>query len=298
MTRLVERSRAISSDLPISAMWPVAGGRSLAFGPRPLVMGIVNVTPDSFSDGGLHFERRAAVEAALRMLEERADIIDIGGESTRPGAEPVDASEELERVIPVIEEVVRRSDAVISVDTMKAAVAREALRAGASIVNDVTSLRHDPEMAGIVRQSGAGVILMHMRGTPKTMQEDIRFGNLMAEVSSELGEGVDLALAGGIERASILIDPGIGFGKTFEQNLEILARCHELRAVAPVVIGASRKGFIGQLTGQPGGAPRMAGSLAALAAAARRGVAVVRVHDVKASVDFLRVFLAIEGSGA
>ena len=222
-------------------------------------MGIVNVTPDSFSDGGVHFERDVAVEAALLMEENGAAIVDVGGESTRPGSDPTPLDEELARVVPVIEEIRRRSGVAISVDTRKAAVAKAAIAAGADIVNDVSALRHDPGLAAAVRDAGVPVILMHMRGTPKTMQESIHFDDLMGEIHAELGERRAAAIAAGIDPSLIWVDPGIGFGKTFEQNLEILARSAELADLGPVVIGASRKGFIGQITGRPGGRPRMAG---------------------------------------
>ena len=261
-------------------------------------MGILNVTPDSFSDGGVHFDRTTAIQAAMRMEEDGAEIVDVGGESTRPGSEAVSIEEELERVVPVIEAIRKRSGMRVSVDTRKARVAEAALDAGADMVNDVSALRHDPELRALVATRNVPVILMHMRGEPRTMQHDIHFHDLMSEVARELTGWRDEAIAGGIAAENILIDPGIGFGKTFAHNLEILARCRELTDIAPVVIGASRKAFIGHLTGQPSGPSRAAGSLAAVAAAHRGGAAIVRVHDVRETVDFLKVLNAIEPSSA
>ncbi|MEO8033929.1 MAG: dihydropteroate synthase [Acidobacteriota bacterium] len=262
--------------------------------PMPLVMGILNVTPDSFSDGGVHYAPAAAIEAAMRMVEEGAAIIDIGGESTRPGAGAVTVEQELARVAPVIEEIRRRNAIPISLDTRKAAVARAGLAAGANVINDVSSLRFDPEMAEVVAAHRVPVILMHMRGEPETMQQMTDYDEVVNDVASELAGFRDRAVAAGIDPARILVDPGIGFAKTFEQNLELLARCGELRSIGPVVIGASRKAFVGHLTGRPSGMARMAGSLAAVASAFRGKAAVVRVHDVRETVDFLKVMRAIE----
>jgi dihydropteroate synthase len=272
----------------------LTGGRSLDLTRGPLVMGIVNVTPDSFSDGGLHFDRGRAIEAALRMVEEGAAVVDVGGESTRPGSDPVPIDSELERVVPVIEGIRAESAVAISVDTRNAAVASAALEKGADIVNDVSALRHDPSMCELIVRSGAAVILMHMQGEPKTMQQDPRYGDVVADVGRELAGWRDEVIAVGGRLSQVLVDPGIGFGKTFDHNLELLARCGELTSIAPLVIGASRKAFIGHHTGQDAGAGRMAGSLAAVAAAHRGGAAMVRVHDVRESVDFLKVLSAIE----
>ena len=272
---------------------PVPGSPLIADRLSLLVMGIVNVTPDSFSDGGVHFDRQRAIEAALRMEKDGADIVDVGGESTRPGSEAVSVDEELSRVIPVIEGIRARSAVRVSVDTRKAGVAAAALDAGAGIVNDATALR-DPELRALVAERGVPVILMHMRGEPKTMQETIDFDDVVADVARELQGWRDDAVAAGVSRENILVDPGIGFGKTFEHNLGLLARCDEFRSIAPVVIGASRKAFIGHITGQPGGAARLPGSLAAVAAAYKGRAAIVRVHDVRETVDFLKVLQAIE----
>ena len=263
-------------------------------GRPPAVMGILNITPDSFSDGGVHFDQSKAVHAALQMEEDGAAIIDIGGESTRPGAEPLVAQVEIDRVLPVIEQIRRRSAVTISIDTRKAAVAEEAIGVGADLVNDVSAMRYSSGMAAVVAKSGVPVILMHMRGEPSTMQQFAVYDDVVNDVGRELSSMIDDAVAAGVDREKILVDPGIGFAKTFDQNLELLARAHELTALGPVVIGASRKAFIGHLTGRPSGPDRALGSLAAVAAAQRAGAAIVRVHDVRATVDFLKVLLAIE----
>ena len=260
----------------------------------PAVMGILNITPDSFSDGGVHFDQSKAVHAALQMEEDGAAIIDIGGESTPPRAEPLAAQIEIDRVVPVIEQIRRRSAVTISIDTRKATVAEEAIRAGANLVNDVSAMRYSAGMAAVVAKSGVPVILMHMRGEPATMQTFAVYDDVVTDVGRELSSMIDDAVAAGVDREKILIDPGIGFAKTFDQNLELLARAHELTPLGPVVIGASRKAFIGHLTGRPSGPDRALGSLAAVAAAQRAGAAIVRVHDVRATVDFLKVLLAIE----
>ena len=267
--------------------------RRLELRRAPLIMGILNVTPDSFSDGGVHFEQSKAVHAAMVMEEEGAAVIDIGGESTRPGSEGVSAEEEMQRTVPVIEQIRRRSDIPISIDTRKAAVAEAALKAGADIINDVSALRADEEMAPLAARSGVPVILMHMRGEPRNMQQQAIYDDVVDEVARELHTFREEAVTAGVASSQILVDPGIGFAKTFEHNLELLARCAELRDIAPLVIGASRKAFIGHLTGRPSGAERAVGSLAAVAASFRGGAAMVRVHDVRATADFLKVLTAI-----
>ena len=259
-----------------------------------MVMGILNVTPDSFSDGGVHFDQSKAVHAAMQMEEDGASIIDIGGESTRPGAEAVPADDEIGRVAPVIEQIRRRSNVVISIDTTKAAVAEAALTAGADMLNDVSALRDDPAMLPFAARSRVPIVLMHRRGDPRTMQQLTKYDDVVDDVATELRGFVTRAIDGGVDASQILVDPGIGFAKNGEQNLEILARCGEFRAIAPVVIGASRKAFIGNLTGRPAGPDRMVGSLAAVAAAFRGGAAIVRVHDVRQTVDFLKVIAAID----
>ena len=281
-----------SSLIPHPSSLRLPRGRTLRIG-GPAVMGILNVTPDSFSDGGAHFDRVKAVDAALRMESEGAAIVDVGGESTRPGAEPVSAEAEIERVVPVIEEIRRRSDVPISIDTMKSNVAEMALQAGADMINDVSALRADTAMRALAARSGVPVILMHMRGEPRTMQKHIQYDDVVSDVARELTVFRDQAIAAGIDSAQIFIDPGIGFGKTFEHNLELLARAQELTSIAPLVIGASRKAFLGHLTGRDAGPDRMVGSLAAVAAAYRAGAAMVRVHDVRETVDFLKVLKAI-----
>lgn len=260
----------------------------------PAVMGIINVTPDSFSDGGVHFDHPKAVHSALQMEEDGAALIDIGGESTRPGSDELPADVELDRVIPVIEQIRKRSSIPISIDTRKARVAEAALDAGANLINDVSALRHDPEMRRLAARRGVPVILMHMRGEPLSMQENIHYDDVASDVARELEQWRDEAVAAGIDAARIFVDPGIGFGKTFDHNLELLARCRELTRIAPVVIGASRKAFIGHLTGRASGASRASGSLAAVEAARRGSAAIVRVHDVRETVDFLKVLQAIE----
>ncbi|HEV8660810.1 MAG TPA: dihydropteroate synthase [Thermoanaerobaculia bacterium] len=268
--------------------------RRLALTRAPLVMGVLNVTPDSFSDGGVHFDQSKAVHAAIQMEEDGAAIVDIGGESTRPGAEPVSADEEISRVVPVIEQVRRRCDVPISIDTTKGVVAEAALNAGADIINDVSALNRDPKMRSVAARACVPVILMHMRGEPRTMQQLAKYDDVVSDVARELSDFVESAVSAGIDKQQILVDPGIGFAKNAEHNLELLARCDELRVIAPVVIGASRKAFIGHLTGRAAGEERMVGSLAAVAAAFRGGAAVVRVHDVRDTIDFLRVMTAIE----
>lgn len=259
------------------------------------VMGVVNVTPDSFSDGGRYLDPATAIAHALRLQAEGADILDIGGESTRPGAAPVAAEEELRRVLPVIEGL-GQTGARISVDTAKAAVAEAALGAGASMVNDVTALRGDPEMAGLIAQAGADCCLMHMLGTPRTMQDDPRYVDVVSEVKEFLEERAAFAVAAGIDEERILIDPGIGFGKTAEHNLELLRRLDELLELGlPVLIGTSRKSFLGQLTGRQDPEQRLAGTIATCVLAYQRGASVFRVHDVAPVVDALQVANATLG---
>jgi dihydropteroate synthase len=274
-------------------MFVLPRGRRLAFGDAPLIMGILNVTPDSFSDGGVHFDQLKAVHAALQMVEDGAAVIDIGGESTRPGSDAVDADEEMRRTLPVIEEIRRRSDVAISIDTKKSAVASAALDAGADLVNDVSAMRADAEMAAVLARREVPVILMHMRGEPRTMQTLTQYDDVVEDVRRELSEFCETAVRAGVRRDQIAIDPGIGFAKTYDQNLELLACCRRFSDLAPTVVGASRKAFIGQLTGRAAGPDRSIGSLAAVAAAFRGGAAMVRVHDVRATADFLRVLTAI-----
>lgn len=270
-------------------------GRVFAAG-SPAIMGILNVTPDSFSDGGRFFEREAAVQHALEMLEQGAAVVDVGGESTRPGAQPVSAEEEAKRVVPVIEELARRApQACISVDTSKPEVAAQALAAGASIVNDVTAGR-DARMLELVAEAGAGIVLMHMRGTPQTMQQDTRYTHVVAEVAEFLASRAEAALAAGILKEHVFLDPGIGFGKDLPGNLALLTALPDLAALGfALVLGASRKSFIGYLTGAPVG-ERLPGSLAALLPALACPRVVVRVHDVAATRQFLQVARAVRAA--
>ena len=269
-------------------------GRRLRVERIPVIMGILNITPDSFSDGGTHFDRAQAIDAAMRMIADGAEMLDVGGESTRPGAAGVSAEREIERILPVIEGIRQRSDVAISVDTRKAMVAESALAAGADLVNDVSALQHDPALAGTIARLGVAVILMHMRGEPATMQQLANYQDVTREVAQELTARRDEAIAAGIASDRILIDPGIGFAKNLEHNLELLANADVLTAIAPLVIGASRKAFVGALTGRLAGPARAAGSLAAVAAACAAGAAIVRVHDVPETADFLKVFAALE----
>jgi len=257
-------------------------------------MGIVNVTPDSFSDGGMLEDAEAAVKHGLRLLEEGADLIDVGGESTRPGSDPVSGDEERARVVPVIEGLRSEApEAVLSVDTRKAAVAEDALASGADVVNDV-SAGADPAMFDVVASTGAGMVLMHMRGEPKTMQQDPRYDDVVAEVRGFLVERIEAAVAAGIGRDRLAIDPGIGFGKNLRHNLELLRGIGSFREVGvPVLVGASRKRFIGELSGADDPPERLEGSVAAAVWCATQRVDVVRVHDVAATVQALRVADAI-----
>jgi dihydropteroate synthase len=260
-------------------------------------MGVVNVTPDSFSDGGLFVEADAAVEHGRRLASEGADILDVGGESTRPGAEPVAAGEELRRVLPVGERLAADGGpgrpARISIDTTKAEVAQSALAAGAAIVNDVSAFRFDPELAGIVADSGADCCLMHMLDEPRTMQHDPRYDDVVSDVKAFLEERLGFATDEGIAEEHVWLDPGIGFGKTVEHNLELLRRLHEIVAIGrPVVIGTSRKSFLGKLAGGRDEGERLPGTIATNVLALERGATVFRVHDVAQNADALAVAAA------
>ncbi len=253
---------------------------------RTLVMGVLNVTPDSFSDGGKFLDVERAVEHAHAMARAGADIIDIGGESTRPGAALVTAEEEMRRVIPVIE---RLGGLIVSVDTTKAAVAEKALAAGARIVNDISALRFDVRMAKVVRDAGAGLVLMHMQGTPQTMQENPHYEDVVAEVRAFLAERIAVAEAHGVARSQIAVDPGIGFGKTVQHNLELLAHLAEFRSLGcPILVGPSRKSFIGQLLGRRSD-ERLWGTAATVAWAVTQGANIVRVHDVTEMADVVKM---------
>ena len=290
-------TRAIGLDfVRMTRQWKLAR-RSLVYGERTLVMGVLNVTQDSFSDGREFFAFDRAIEQAERMIAEGADIIDVGGESTRPGSEFVSEEEELRRVIPVIERLSSSSSVPISIDTTKVSVARVALKSGAEIVNDISGLRFEPAIADEAARAKAGLILMHSRGTPKDMQQIPPVGDVMTEVVGGLILSVAIAESRGVPRESIAIDPGIGFGKTAEQNVELIAKLDQLVREfpdLPLMIGTSRKSFIGKLLdGAPAG-ERLHGTFASLVAAALKGVHLVRVHDVKASVEAVRVADAIK----
>jgi len=259
-------------------------------------MGILNVTPDSFSDGGAYRDPGEAVQSGLRMVSEGAAIIDVGGESTRPGSEPVSAELELSRVLPVLRELSARTEALLSIDTTKAAVAREAIASGARVVNDTSALADDPEMAGVVRDSGCAVILMHRRGIPATMQLNPHYDSLLDEIIEELSERVEFAAAEGIDRERILVDPGIGFGKRLEDNLALHRHLDRLRPLGrPIVFGPSRKRFLGELTGIERPRERIFGTAASVAAAVLKGANVLRVHDVKEMREVVQVASAIRG---
>jgi dihydropteroate synthase len=256
-------------------------------------MGIVNVTPDSFSDGGLFLDADAAVRHGRRLADEGAAILDVGGESTRPGAEPVSAGEELRRVLPVVEQLAAEGSARLSVDTTKSAVARAALRAGATIVNDVSAFRIDPGMAALVAERGADCCLMHMRGDPRTMQDDPRYDDVVSEVKAHLEERLAFAVSEGIDEERVWLDPGIGFGKTADHNLELLRRLDELVAIGrPVVVGASRKSFLGKLARDGASSDRLPGTIATNVLAFERGATIFRVHDVAPNGDALAVAAA------
>ena len=262
--------------------------------PRPSVMGIVNVTPDSFSDGGVHLDSDEAAAAARRMVQEGAAIVDIGGESTRPGSEGVSLDEELRRVVPVLERLV---DVPVSIDTSKAEVARRALVLGAELVNDVTALRGDPETAAVVAEAGAYVCLMHMEGAPRTMQASSTYDDVVSDVAAFLEERLRYAVDAGIAEERVLLDPGIGFGKTMEQNFELVRRLPELVALGrPVVVGFSRKSSLGRVLGDPAAKTGpLAASVAAAVTAYERGATVLRVHDVREHVEALTVAAAVAG---
>ena len=253
-------------------------------------MGILNVTADSFSDGGRYSDVTGAVAWARQMAAAGADIIDIGGESTRPGAPAVDADEELRRVIPVIEQL---PDLLVSVDTTKAIVAERALAAGARIVNDISALRHDVGMLAVVRDFGAGVVLMHLQGTPATMQDNPRYADVVREVREFLAERIEFAVGGGVRKTQIAVDPGLGFGKTTDHNRQLLANLEQFATLGcPILVGASRKSFIGQLLGRSV-SERLPGSLAVAAWAVLHGAQIVRAHDVAATVDVVRLIAAL-----
>jgi dihydropteroate synthase len=259
------------------------------------IMGILNVTQDSFSDGGLYFDKSAAINRAIQMVEEGADIIDIGGESTRPGSEPVHEEEELRRTIPVIEALVKEISVPISIDTYKSRIANRALEAGASMVNDISGLRFDPKMPEVIAYHKVPVVIMHIKGTPKDMQQNPVYEALIPEIMESLSEGIQIAAKSGITEDKIIIDPGIGFGKTFEHNLDIINNLRTFTLLGkPILIGPSRKAFIGKILGDVPPADRREGTAAAVAISIFNGANIVRVHDVKEMVHVAKVADAIK----
>ncbi len=269
--------------------------RELTFDRIPLLMGIVNVTPDSFSDGGRFLDPQAAIAQALQLVADGADILDIGGESARPNSEPVSASEELRRVLPVIEGVVAATKVPVSIDTSKAIVAQTALAAGAEIVNDITALNGDPGMLNLLHETGAGVCVMHMQGTPQTMQDNPTYGDVVRDIEQFLGDRLKDLVEAGIVGACICLDPGIGFGKTYQHNLTLMANCWQFHSLGcPLVVGHSRKGFLGKLLGDST-ADRAVATAGAALSLARQGVQIVRIHDVQVVREALLAFEATGG---
>lgn len=268
--------------------------RRLEFGELPLLMGIVNVTPDSFSDGGRFLQVESAVAHGLQLVADGADILDLGGESTRPYSTSVKAEEELRRVLPVVKQLARECDVPISVDTSKAVVARAALSAGAEIINDVTGLEGDPEMVAVALESGAGICAMHMQGTPQTMQDDPQYSDIVQEICEYLAQRRDALLAAGVARERICLDPGIGFGKTHQHNLTLMAHCQAFhRLGCPLLVGHSRKGFLAKILGDSE-ANRTAATAGAAVALAQQGVQMIRIHDVRAIRETLRAYHACQ----
>jgi dihydropteroate synthase len=269
------------------------GDRTL--GPDPILIGVLNVTPDSFSDGGDFFDPERAAAHAATMLDEGAQIIDVGGESTRPGSDPVPPEEEARRVLPVVREILgQHPDAIVSVDTYRSGTAEAALRAGARVVNDVTALRGDPRLAEVIADAGCPVVLMHMLGEPKTMQRDPRYGDVVREVRDFLAARAEHADAAGVEEENVILDPGIGFGKKLEHNLALLNHLDSIVELGfPVLVGASRKSFIGRITSVEAAKDRVFGTVAANVIARERGATLFRVHDVRANREALRVAEAV-----
>jgi dihydropteroate synthase len=269
----------------------------LCFGDLPSLMGIINVTPDSFSDGGHFLEPRAAIEQGRKLVEQGAAILDIGGESTRPYSCPVDAAEELRRVLPVVQALCEQTPVPVSIDTSKAKVAAEALAAGAQIINDVTGLQGDPAMIGVAVEAQAGVCVMHMQGTPQTMQDDPQYRNVVQDIHDYLFRRRDHLVQQGLDAARICLDPGIGFGKTHEHNLTLLSQCGQYHRLAcPLLVGHSRKGFIARELGDKA-ADRTAATIGVSLALARQGVQILRVHEVLAIKQALRLFYVSGGIG-
>ena len=267
---------------------------SLELSKRTHVMGILNVTPDSFSDGGRYLEREKAIEHGIAMARDGADIIDVGGESTRPYSKKISVDEEMERVIPVIEALSRELNIPICIDTYKSEIAKKAIQAGASMINDISAFRIDPDLIPVVQESGVPVILMHMKGTPDSMQDNPTYDDLMGEILDFLKNAVDRALNGGINEDMIIIDPGIGFGKTFDHNLQIINTLHKFHSLGrPILLGTSRKAFIGHILDKEP-QDRDTGTMATIAAGVMNGAHIVRVHDVKKGVETVKVIDAIK----
>ncbi len=287
MTRQVEKPKILN--------WL---GHHLDLDSKTSIMGILNVTPDSFFDGGIHFRLNHAVKSGLSMAVEGADIIDVGGESTRPSSDPLPLDQELGRVIPVIKALSREVKVPISIDTYKSEVARQALEAGATMVNDVSALRFDPAMGPLVAEAGVPIVLMHMKGTPKDMQIKPTYKDLLGEIAGFLSRAIEQAAGIGIKRELIIIDPGIGFGKSFDDNLKIIKGLHTFSSLGqPVLVGTSNKAFIGHVLGLPGES-RETGTMATIAAAVMNGADIVRVHNVKAARETVRMIEAIESGSS
>lgn len=268
-------------------------GKEFTLGPRTWIMGVINITPDSFSDGGLYFDKDKALERGLQLVEAETDIIDIGGESTRPGSEPVSPEEEIRRVVPLITALRKRTETLISIDTTKSEVAHAALDAGADIVNDISALRFDPRMAPLLAEQNVPVILMHMKGTPKTMQVNPTYENVLLEVKAFLEESLNIALASGIKKERIIIDPGIGFGKSIKHNLVLINNLHILEELErPILIGISRKSFIGTILDSPP-EERLEGTIASAILSVIHGAHILRVHDVASVKKAVQVAEAI-----
>ena len=268
--------------------------QKLDFSQRTYLMGVLNVTPDSFYDGGKFFDKKEAIKQGIKMAEEGADIIDIGGESTRPGSESISVEDELSRVIPVMEGLVKEVDVPLSIDTYKSEVAKKALEAGASMVNDISALRFDPRMKNVIKDYEVPVVLMHIKGTPKDMQKNPHYDDLMGEITGYLSEAINVAEESGIDENKIIIDPGIGFGKRLEDNLEIIKKLSDLKSLGkPILVGVSRKSFIGKILELQEN-ERLEGSLAALAVAIVNGANIIRVHDVKESKRVARIVDSIK----
>jgi dihydropteroate synthase len=272
--------------------WRV-GSTNQLLGAFPWIMGIVNATPDSFSDGGRFLDEEAAVDHALALVADGADILDVGGESTRPGSQPVELEEELRRVLPVVRRLAKETNALISIDTTKAEVARQAIEAGADIVNDISGLRFDEQMAAVCRESGAAVICMHMQGTPQTMQENPTYNDAVTDIATFFGERLESLERAGIERERIVLDPGVGFGKTAAHNLEILSAIEQFRALGrPVLIGHSRKRFLSKVLNRDVD-ERTSGTIGVAIALATQHTDIIRVHDVRAVRDAVTAWQAV-----